>query len=59
MSEGVFTISDLFLVENIGTVSSQASDVLRFQIAPENKGLGIKGEKEGIVKPDLKWERIS
>jgi lipopolysaccharide transport system ATP-binding protein len=58
MIEGIFTISDLFLVENIGTVSSKASDVLRFQIAPKDNGFGIKGKKEGIVKPDLKWQRI-
>ncbi|MEO9570939.1 MAG: ABC transporter ATP-binding protein [Polaribacter sp.] len=58
MNEGVFTISDLFLVENIGTVSSQAKDVLRFEVTPKDYGFGIKGNKEGIVKPKLVWERI-
>jgi lipopolysaccharide transport system ATP-binding protein len=58
MNQGVYTISQLLLVQNKGTVVASATNILQFEIMPKEVGFGWSGKKEGVVKPKLNWERL-
>ena len=58
MNEGVYTIARLLLVKEKGTLITEVKDILQFELMPRKKGFGWSGDKEGIVKPILKWEQV-
>ena len=58
MNEGIYSVSQLLLVQNKGTVVASANNILQFEIMPKNNGFGWSGKKEGVVKPKLNWERL-
>lgn len=55
MNEGVYTISRLLLVENLGSVVASAENVLQFELMPKTRGFGWSGNKEGVIRPKLEW----
>lgn len=58
MNQGIYTISQILLVQNKGTVVASATNILQFEIMPKEIGFGWTGKKEGVVKPKLNWERL-
>jgi len=59
LMEGVFSISRLFLVLNKGTAVFQTTNTLQFEVMPKiTNELGSQGIKEGVIKPNLKWEQL-
>ncbi|MEQ8414718.1 MAG: ABC transporter ATP-binding protein [Imperialibacter sp.] len=56
MNTGIYNISRLLLVRNKGQVLTEFNDIIQFELVEQEKQeLGWRGQKEGIVKPDLKW----
>ena len=58
MNEGIYTISKLLLVENMGTIVAFEKNILQFELMPKKSGFGWNGIKEGVVKPKLKWNLV-
>lgn len=59
LQEGNYTITNLFLVKNKGTVLLKVTNPLQFEIMPkELEVLGWNGKKEGAVKPKLEWIKM-
>ena len=57
LNEGFYSLKQILLVQNGGTVLSLFRDVFNFNLNEiEIQPLGWKGDKEGVIKPNLKWE---
>ncbi len=57
LHEGNYNIQRLLLVKDRGYILSEFRDVIQFEVIPkQQEQLGWMGEKEGIVKPLLKWD---
>ena len=57
LNEGNYTISRLLLVQDKGMLNFEIKDVLNFEVTQKkSKELGWIGKKEGVIKPNLKWE---
>lgn len=57
LHHGYYKIGRLLIVRNKGQVLMNLNDPISFEIVPEEKEVfGWMGEKQGIVKPVLKWE---
>lgn len=57
LHSGIYSISRLLFVKDKATILHELNNPIVFELEePIEKGVGWKGKKEGLFKPDLEWE---
>jgi len=58
LNEGTYTFSRILLIKNRGSIVTEWTDLLSFEILPFNNGaFGWQGQKEGVIRlNNLVWE---
>lgn len=55
LHEGNYRVGRLLLVENRGSILYEHKDPIFFDVVRKITGYGWQGQKEGVVRPVLKW----